>query len=45
MGRRAAAALLLTAFGLMLAGCGPCGFTWSEWHGPAACRAEPKAQH
>jgi hypothetical protein len=41
MRKKAALFVLLTAVGLMLAGCGPCGFFWDDWRSPQGCRAEP----
>ncbi len=38
MVRKAFLVVLLTACGLALSGCGPCGFDW-RW--PNSCRSEP----
>ena len=35
---------LLTALGLSLAGCGPCGFGFSAADTPLSCRSEPSPQ-
>ncbi len=41
MARRAGVLLVLTALGLMLAGCGPCGLGFAGWDTPLGCRNEP----
>jgi len=40
MFRKAVLILVLAAFGLTLAGCGPCGFFWDEWRS-RSCHGEP----
>jgi len=35
---------LLTAVGLCLGGCGPCGFGFSASDTPLSCRGEPSPQ-
>ena len=37
---RALLVVLLTAFGLTLAGCGPCGFGFTGWDTPLSCRSD-----
>ena len=44
MVRTAVLVALLTALGLSLAGCGPCGFGFSTWDTPLTCRGEPDPQ-
>ena len=40
--KKAAAIVLLTVFGLALAGCsGPCGFIWDDWRLGKSCNAGP----
>ena len=34
----------LTAFGLTLSGCGPCGLFWDDWRSSKSCRGEPAPQ-
>jgi hypothetical protein len=41
MGRSARVVLLLGALGLVLSGCGPCGFGFSTWEATQSCRGEP----
>jgi hypothetical protein len=38
--RKAVLIVVLTAFGLTLSGCGPCGFSWDYWRS-SSCRGEP----
>jgi hypothetical protein len=38
--RKAVLIVLLTALGLTLSGCGPCGFFWTDWR-LDSCRGEP----
>jgi len=33
--------VLLTASGLTLIGCSPCGFFWDDWRSAKSCRSEP----
>jgi hypothetical protein len=40
MVNKAVVVALLTALGLTLAGCGPCGFFWDEWRS-RSCHGEP----
>ena len=43
MVKKAVAVLLLTIFGLALAGCaGPCGFIWDEWRHGRVCQSGPE---
>jgi hypothetical protein len=42
--RTAVAIALLTALGLPLTGCGPCGFGFSTTDSPLSCRGEPSPQ-
>jgi predicted small secreted protein len=44
MVRTAVVVALLTAVGLSLAGCGPCGFGFSISGTPLICRGEPGPQ-
>jgi hypothetical protein len=44
MRKKAAIFVLLTAVGLMLSGCGPCGWFATSMGLPDACRAEPSPQ-
>jgi len=41
MVRKALLVVLLTVFGLTLAGCSPCGFFWDDWRSGKSCRGEP----
>ena len=41
MRNKAVLIVLLTAFGLMLSGCGRCGFFWEDWRSPNSCRSDP----
>jgi hypothetical protein len=38
---RAFSLVLLTALGLAVAGCSPCGFIWDDWRYGKSCRADP----
>ena len=40
--KKAVAVLFVTAFALMLAGCGPCGFFWDEWRSSKSCSPGPE---
>jgi hypothetical protein len=40
MVKKALLVVVLTGFGLMLSGCGPCGFFWDDWRSKS-CRSEP----
>ena len=42
--RRVVLIVLLTAFGLTLSGCGPCGLFWDDWRSSKSCRGEPAPQ-
>jgi hypothetical protein len=42
--KKAVAVLLVTVFGLALAGCSPCGFIWDDWRSSKSCRGEPAPQ-
>ncbi len=43
--KKVVAVVLLTVFGLALAGCsGPCGFIWDDWRWSKSCHSEPAPQ-
>ena len=41
MVKKALVVVLLMAFGLVLSGCGPCGFFWEDWRSSKSCRSDP----